>query len=612
MPVEKGIISGPPEKGIVEKGVLPRTRMLYEADYRGHANSDGTVTFDMIHVTDHVLLGRLAETILALPEKFTAYRPHQIDAIQQIMAAYDDGADVVILDAPTGTGKTIIAETVRRLLGDPAVYICSDKQLQHQFAGDFPYARVLKGRSNYDTLSTPARIASCDDCDKRGQGEDAHCSYCGDRTYDCPYNVAKSEALSSPLAVLNTAYFMTEANFVESMSGREFGIADECDTLEESLMGFVEFHVSERAMKDLGLTPPKKGIHRQTMIDWLNTELLPAIERAITKLDGARHMDELEKRRKIRRWMRLQQQAELTAGEYDDSWVRLYEQMYHRGEWVDKPELKLKPVKVSKWGRDTLWRHCGRWLIMSATVVSAEEMIDSLGLDYVEDADVDEPLDVRVVSVPMTFPAENRPIFYAPVANLTRKLEEAETPKLLEHIGILTDARPVRTLIHAHKYALANKIVPYLEAHYGRDRQVITYKHASEKELALRRLEESADGILVSVSMGRGVDLPGDACRLGIICKVPFPYLGDNQVKERLKMPGGEEWYATLTARVILQACGRPVRSITDHAETWILDRAFADFYKRWRAMFPEWWQDAYQFVRVREFQEYVRQWELS
>ena len=59
--------------------------------------------------------------------------------------------------------------------------------------------------------------------------------------------MAKKEAAKAELMVVNTAYFLTEANLVPDpiTSGRELVIVDEADVLESELMNFATFEVSE-------------------------------------------------------------------------------------------------------------------------------------------------------------------------------------------------------------------------------------------------------------------------------------------------------------------------------------------------------------------------------
>src|SRR5215472_4796191 len=104
--------------------------------------------------TRHRLVNRTLNPLLrTLPNKFERFRAEQIRAVDEIARAFDEGAKCVVLDAPTGSGKTLIGEASRRMAGSrSAVYVCSDRALQHQFNGDFPYSRVLMGRANYPTV----------------------------------------------------------------------------------------------------------------------------------------------------------------------------------------------------------------------------------------------------------------------------------------------------------------------------------------------------------------------------------------------------------------------------------------------------------------------------
>ena len=86
--------------------------------------------------------------------------------------------------------------------------------------------------------------------------------------------------------------------------------------------------------------------------------------------------------------------------------------------------------------------------------------------------------------------------------------------------------------------------------------------------------------------MSEGVDLKDDLSRFQIVCKVPYPYLGDKLVKK--KMNKWKWWYALQTAKTIVQSVGRSVRSKDDSAVTYILDSDFERFYNINRPLFPE------------------------
>ena len=77
-----------------------------------------------------------------LPSFIEKFEPEQVRAVLEVMAALED-SDCVVLDAPTGSGKTVIAEAVRLLRRQRGLYVCHSKGLQDQFAADFSYCRVV-------------------------------------------------------------------------------------------------------------------------------------------------------------------------------------------------------------------------------------------------------------------------------------------------------------------------------------------------------------------------------------------------------------------------------------------------------------------------------------
>ncbi|HYZ50090.1 MAG TPA: hypothetical protein VE593_04320, partial [Nitrososphaeraceae archaeon] len=76
---------------------------------------------------------------------FRSQRNNQISVLNQISAAFNSGYKYIILEAPTGFGKSPVAIAVAMTLGSS--YICtSTKDLQTQYSRDFPYLKVAKGK----------------------------------------------------------------------------------------------------------------------------------------------------------------------------------------------------------------------------------------------------------------------------------------------------------------------------------------------------------------------------------------------------------------------------------------------------------------------------------
>ena len=91
----------------------------------------------------------MSELIKNFP--FPSQRHNQEKVLNEICNAFNSGYKYVILEAPTGFGKSPVAIAVALSLGSS--YICtSTKDLQTQYSKDFPYLKVAKGKNNFACL----------------------------------------------------------------------------------------------------------------------------------------------------------------------------------------------------------------------------------------------------------------------------------------------------------------------------------------------------------------------------------------------------------------------------------------------------------------------------
>ncbi|HET7390658.1 MAG TPA: ATP-dependent DNA helicase [Nitrososphaeraceae archaeon] len=91
----------------------------------------------------------ISELIKNFP--FPSKRHNQEKILSEICNAFNSGCKHVILEAPTGFGKSPVAIAVALSLGSS--YICTaTKDLQTQYSKDFPYLKVAKGKNNFPCL----------------------------------------------------------------------------------------------------------------------------------------------------------------------------------------------------------------------------------------------------------------------------------------------------------------------------------------------------------------------------------------------------------------------------------------------------------------------------
>ncbi|MDP2952567.1 MAG: helicase C-terminal domain-containing protein, partial [Chloroflexota bacterium] len=242
----------------------------------------------------------------------------------------------------------------------------------------------------------------------------------------------------------------------------------------------------------------------------------------------------------------------------------------------------FKPVFVSPYAKSRLWRHGERFLAMSATIISARQFARDLGL---------KPEDVAFIDMPSSFPPERWPIHYRPVADMTHRNQAVAWPAMVEGIDEVLAAHPdEKGLVHTHSYALARYICQHSRFEYR-----LLQHEPNSRVSALESFKVSNEPqVLVSPSMDRGVDLPGDLCRFLVVAKVPFPYLGDPQIAARLySSRDGDMWYAVQTVRALVQSTGRGMRSPDDYCTNYILDAQFGRLWGEQEELFPVWWRQA-------------------
>jgi Rad3-related DNA helicase len=566
-----------------------------------------------------------------MPEQYEAFRDHQWPAICETVEHLRDGVKVVFVSAATGAGKTMIAESVRRLMGVKGIYTCTTKTLQDQILRDFgEYARTIKGRANYQTLERPdlttddctmarKRLPACVGCPTWGKGssfgtgamgddeEEAsvkHCSWCHPFA-NCPYQVAKTQAWDSRLAVLNLAYFLSEtAGFGSMFRGWPLVLLDEADQLERQLMSHVSVEIRPSRRKELGIGLPKKTVE-DDWVRWIEEEVIPATQAKLRSFGGQQSFGYGDEEVKVNR-RKKQLRAFLTKMKYliepierevdgevemvprvTANWVLDgVEKPHWMKDWDEsKVVATFKPVYVTEEAREVLWDRGGQFVLFSATFVSVSHTAKMLGLEDHEWAHVE---------VDYSFPVTQRPIIPRTVASVTYKTKKEAYPKLADEVGqIMEEHRGERILVHTVSYDLTKAVLSGLNRD-GLGSRVMTYFNAGERTAAIAKYERTEDAVILAPSLDRGVDFKDDLCRVIVVCKIPYPFQ-DKQVKARLHGGGreGQTWYSIESIRTLCQMTGRGMRSEDDWCVTYVLDSQFQKLWQKEKRLFPSWWSEA-------------------
>jgi len=514
-----------------------------------------------------------------------SFRGNQEWALNQIADAINrPEIKFVVVQAPTGAGKSPIAMSMAKAAED-AFVLTSNKLLQDQYIRDFDADICdLRGRANYQCLKHPGFTCGNSPCRSTPSGRGA-CS----KEKACEYHKALDEAQNGEITSLNFAAGISFFNFTPYFFKRKLLIIDEAHLIADNLTNFVEFTVSSSHLQKMlpngsgdNATIPNYPTSKE-YLPWLYivAELMAEREKNFTgsaKVDmftgAAVKFDDIENfNRKINKIItEIESDPENLV--VDNTYVDYQKTI------VDK--IALKPVDVSKYAKNNLFRFGQKTLMMSATIINYEEFIKSLGV---------EPAECVFIDIPSTFPKENRPIIRNYVGQLNKGNMEATMPLIIQNIKeILHNHHDQKGIIHTHTYDTAKKLLYSLEKEFP-GRLLFPENSFKQAQVLAFHAASKVPTVLISPSMTEGVDLKDDLSRFQVIVKVPYPYLGDKVVQARMKK--SPDWIGWKTLLTLIQAYGRSTRSETDHSATYILDGAFDGLVSRYKKSLPKWFTEA-------------------
>lgn len=527
---------------------------------------------------------------------FPEPRPGQIETIDYILDAFlNRDKRFVILEAPTGTGKSVIGATVSNFFKS-AYYITIQKFLQDQLVTDFgedsDYMAHhnpmidLKGRNAYECtfyknnadkmlagkLITPTKAAEYKTL-WRGADE-GHCLI--DKSYkncSCPYALQLKKAIASHTCLMNFSSFLAHLNYSHQFNSRELLVIDEGHNIESQLMSFVELSLNSN---DLGCPIPEYD-DPSDYAEWLEEDgIIERIKRQRTNAISNKNVKEVSKLTRL-------------LGKLD----KFIKEMQEGSRWISEyrkdnkiTRVSCRPIWVRDYVHDYLFTHAKHILIMSATILNPNTMARSLAIGR---------NDMSAKRIGSTFPIENRPIYYTPVAKITggKQRQHIWGPILVKAINkIANKYQNDKGIIHTHNFAITNLLLEECD-HKVRDR-LLPQKNYRDKKEMLAHHASLSNSILIAPAMHEGLDLKDDLSRWQIICKVPFPnFFDDKQLAARKEEdPDFVDW---LTALKLCQCIGRSVRSEVDYADTYIIDESFGWWYNRNNRNIPVWIKEAIQ-----------------
>jgi len=527
-------------------------------------------------------------------------RNAQSEALDFALDAFiNQGKKFVIIEAGTGVGKSAVGVTLSRYMdtqpthtpaGEEEPYkpggyfLTTQKILQEQYVKDFakPAGKMcsIKSSSNY-TCSFSGRT-NCGEGQRllkvaeKGTPQWRHC------VFNCTYKNAKDEFLASPESVTNFSYFLAETTYAGKLKPRNMLVIDEAHNVETELSKFIEVAVTERFAKTLKLQMPHITTQLQA-IDWVKDVYAPKLRAHVKHIE--KMLDKYtDLREKLQEFSKLAKQYDLL--DKHACKIQRFLDVYDKDNWVFNMSpaegrrgrrLEFKPIDVAPFADDMVFKHGKHVVMMSATILDRDAFCTLLGIPREK---------VAFISIPSPFPVEHRPIMTFSIGKMSAKAIDDTLPKLAEAVkAIMEQHKNEKGIIHCHTYKIAN----YLKRNI-RSKRLLIHDSDNRETILDKHIKSKTPTVLLSPSMTEGIDLYDELGRFQIICKVPYPYLGDKLVKKR--MHKWRWWYPLQTAKSIVQAVGRSVRSMDDHAVTYILDSDWDFFYGKNKVFFPQGFSD--------------------
>jgi ATP-dependent DNA helicase DinG len=531
---------------------------------------------------------------LAKPRK-----PQEV-ALAFIEDAVADGYPDIVIAAPTGIGKSGVGAAAALWAGSfdcagynaGGYYLVTQKMLQDQLENDFPRWRVnlrTKGASLKSSSEYPCgQFGSCmvggmvSADTKSGK----KCSQRIDKS--CPYVLAKWKFGMADVAVTNYPYLFTEHMYLGELPPRNIVVADECHTLERQIISFVEVLVNKETLDNWapGARPVPKMSYIEDFVNWLKARYLMMCNERLNMLSENLSSGDNPNRRMQDEFNKLKNHVGRLSYAVEDMILRPDDWVFWQESVDGEMQCIAKPISADPFVPNLINEMGSTRIYMSAYPGPKDVFCRSLGLN---------PRQTAWLELDSTFPVDNRLVHMTTVGSMSRKWMDATLPHLLKMCETILEAHPQeKGIIHCHSYALGQKIYEYFRGTEMR-RRVLFATKASERgaNFNLHRVSPEPT-VMLSPSIAEGFSFDDDLARFQIIAKVPYPYLGDRQVAAKMKID--RDWYTLQTVMTILQACGRIVRSDTDHGSTYILDHDFVRLFEENTKFFPKWFKDSFKF----------------
>ena len=532
-------------------------------------------------------------------------RGNQLADINTIISSYiDEGYDNVIINASTGSGKSIIGAVVAEVMHQlsPLTFdedgeekalasfiLMGQNILLDQYEATFKNNKsfvMVKGANNYpcELLSTDVEPKYGDECcrfeilkskiPELMEMVNEHCDM-------CPLMENRRLRKFTPHMITNYSFFFIDRLFAHQFDPRTITVWDEAHTVSDLFSEHCAIYVSDKRLelyqeeigsellcKDIELfkklkhirTGIQKGlIHDGNYLEYAD-DLMYVYRTA--KTTGIELLKDISMTTEFKRYNKIKKITKKYGDlccKIDDFFTYKYEHIFELIK--DKQEMYIKPIFVGNMF-DVLIN--SRYQLFMSATVSDTLLNKTLGLN---------PQHTKFIRLEPTFPKENKKIIFHGVDKLN--YEKMKNPQVIEKLGKICGTITERHIannesgiILAPSFDISQSIAKHIP------KGIKVFEHKRGEKLvdyvdAFKNYKNPS--VLISPSLWEGISLDGDISRFQVFVKAPYASLGDKRMSYIANFH--KDIYTLGTILKIVQGCGRSVRSEDDYCETYMLDQ---------------------------------------
>ena len=507
-----------------------------------------------------------------LPEdRFSQWRPFQDDAV---VRAISTSKRFVVINAPTGFGKTPVGISIARLIGGRGCYVVETKPLQRQIDNEMAgLVFDVRGKGNYDChlLNEQGVNGAAGRCDRA----EALCDQCVMKEKGCAYFDKWRGASRHDLVLTNYSYWLAINQYNEQGLGKfDCLILDESHSASEHLSKSLRVELSAQMLDHFNIKLLSEGRTIAEWAKWAGQHGPRLAQRAETlRLHAQASGLRAEQAKEMRQLKVLVGSLGQLAAAGDD-WI---EDRSARSAIAD---VAFEPVWPARYG-ERLFRGIPKIVMMSATINL--KSVELLGVPREE---------VELIEFPSSFPIARRPVVYVPTVQMRAGMSGEQLGTMVRRVDQVIDRRLDRNgIIPTVSFQRAKDVL-----RCSRHADIMMLNESKTTQTTVDRFkgrQNSAPAVLVSPSVATGYDFPGTEAEYIIIIKIPFPDTRGPVMKAR--QDADKDYGLYVAALEMVQTAGRAMRSENDSCEIFVLDDqwAWARWKMREKGFLPAWFDEA-------------------